>query len=249
MFERGERNRRADRARMASLGGYVGRNVGDQPYIMDLVVSHTYLGGLPPVHFATTTTGSGAPSAVTGLPAQRLSTGATASSTIYQCVDTSVFGSAAVNVKGYAADASLRARVRFSAADGEANVFVGFSCSTGVASACDGLFFGIAGATSTASFVCIARNGGVATTAILDGGGSRANIPVDTAWHDVSIICDSTAAAVRFYVDRQLAATITTDLPSDASDYFTPHFSASNGATATARYIDARTIVVAESFP
>lgn len=249
VFARGERNRAADRARIAPLGGHVGRNLGDQPYIMDVVLQWHFLGGAAPNGFAFTTTGGGVPigRGVTGATIRRLETASVASSTIFECFDTS--GATLVNMAGYNRDASLRARARWSAVDSAAKVFLGLSTSAALASNADGLFFGINGAVSTTYFVCVSRKDGVATTAILDGGGTKAEKAIDTNFHDVSIICDSTAGEVRFYVDRQVAASITTDLPSDSDDYFTPLWSAENGATAAQRYIDLDVILVAEAAP
>jgi hypothetical protein len=245
MFRNADRRRGLDRARVAPTIGHVGRNLGDQPYIMDLVLQEHFIAAdprsLPP-----TGTGSGTVEAVAGVTAARYSSGATAGGTIRADFGTDPN---AIGMAGFNRDANLRARVRFSAVDSAASIFIGFALSNGLATAVDGLFLGVAGAVSTDYFIAAARNGGLATTKVLDGGGGSYAAPVDTIWHELSIICDSTQGEVRYYLDRQLVATINSDLPDDASDYFTPHLSAQNGATNTARYIDIDVLVLAEAAP
>lgn len=246
MFERGERNRRADRARMAALGGYVGRNVGDAPYIMDLVLLEHFAslaasgGAVSGTPFFYTSVNSG-DLAVAVPTSVVLRTGATASSSITIATATL----AALN--GYTRDASIRSRWQISAIDATTTLLIGFRSSGDVLSAADGLFVGAIGSISQDYFGCVSRSGGVATTAILDGAGGKANIPIDTAWHDASIVCDSTAGEVRFYVDRQLAATITTDIPTGSLAVVA---GAENGLTGgTSRTLTIDVIMASESAP
>lgn len=236
MFERGERQRRADRARMASLGGYVGRNVGDVPYLLDHVLhDHFYTPYSDGIRvfsvglYTISNSGSGAFS--TAAPTSVvMATGATASSS-------SLLVSYLSNMTGWTRDASMRTRFKISAIDSTTTILGGFARGASALTTPDSMFFGAMGNVSTAHFVCGTRSSGVATIAVLDGGGGKATIPVDTAFHDVSIVCDSTAGEVRFYVDRQAAATITTDIPTVGMGVM---FGAENGATGGA----SRTITV-----
>lgn len=241
MFERGERQRQADRARMASLGGYVGRNLGDQPYIMDLVYQdhftefNTAAGG----RYTKSLDGTGAAALMATPPtALRFQSGATSFGRAQ------VFGNAYMS--GYVRDISIRVRARISSVDSSARVVVGLATGTPGASEWDGVFLGANGAVSTSYFTATSRKSDIATVTELNGAYAAA---LDTAWHDFSIVCDSTAGQVRFYVDRQLAATHTTDLPSSETDYMTFYAEAWNGSTSTNRYGDIDVIVIAEAGP
>lgn len=254
VFARGERNRAADRARIAPLGGHVGRNLGDQPYIMDLVYHNHFAntGASAPEEFTSQASGAGGfvfigAQAPTFL---RVFTPTSSANTWrYIYLGGASAGSAMNGMTGYTRDASMRLRARWGTVDANSKILAGLAATAALASTADGLFFGVNGAASSSYFVCISRKDGVATTAILDGGGTRAAVPLDTAWHDVSIVCDSTAGEVRFYVDRQLAATITTDLPSAATDYLNLLFSVENGATASQEYMDADVVILSEAAP
>jgi len=129
-------------------------------------------------------------------------------------------------------------------------LFVGLARSTERGSVADGIFIGMDAAVSSTYCVAVARNGGVATTRVLNGDGGYARWPiVYDEWHDVDILCDPIDNKVLYYVDGDLAAEIGVDedVPDDPSDNFTLHFSAEGAAGASTAQIRCRVILVEEN--
>lgn len=246
VFARGERNRQADRARTARLSGNVGRNLGDMPYIMDHVLHdhfwNAYSDSLRVFSATTyqfTAAGSGTFSSNTTPTCAVLSTSTTANSKALLSLGS--------RLTGYTRDATLRARWKVSAIDNTTMSAIGFVDRLTDAFADDGIYIGAIGALSTSHFTCLTRSAGVASAAILNGTGGRATIPLDTSWHDTTIVCDSTAGEIRFYMDRQLAASIAQDIPTQSLGLI---FGAENGTTGgTDRTFTLDVIDVSEAAP
>lgn len=246
MLSRNDRGRaQTERNRTGQVRGHVGRDVGDQPYIMDLVLHEHFLGGIDGTKFVESGKVGTANAIGSALGTyMALVTGATANSTVV--ADTG----AVSKLLGFQRDANLRARIIITTTiDGNSRLFVGLATSQALATVADGMFIGVDGSVSTTYFVAVCRDGGIATTKVLDGSGGTTAAAIDTARHEVAIVCDSMNAQVRFYFDRALSATITTDLPDDASDFVVPHFSAQNGASAVDRRLLCDVIVLAEAAP